>query len=319
MCRPRSCCLSSCRAASPAREPTDFGFSALLHEQRAEPAFKTEVLPSLRLACAISSMGSRFFVMHGPARAFPPAARKPVARRATRSRHACGILGPTGGMAMPDRKVVWILGAGFSQSLGAPLLADLFTEESARRVRINGAKVGPRLDGIDDVVRLCQAGTYDLPHSKPIERQWKHAEEFLERLDLAARKPGRNGYDRANLSAFAYKMAKERGTASNEVALEFMSKVDDDNVGRFRELAVRLLAAEVCEFVEDANLEHESWSPYVTWADTLDLNDTVILQLRSRSGTVVWRPSGTTLRCAYACRSWRHEGRAEGRRPEAPR
>lgn len=30
---------------------------------------------------------------------------------------------------MTDRKIVWILGAGFSRSLGGPLLADLFSQE----------------------------------------------------------------------------------------------------------------------------------------------------------------------------------------------
>ena len=33
-----------------------------------------------------------------------------------------------------EPKIVWIVGAGFSRSLGAPLLADLFSRESCETV-----------------------------------------------------------------------------------------------------------------------------------------------------------------------------------------
>ena len=172
-----------------------------------------------------------------------------------------------------EKRIVWILGAGFSRSLGAPLLADLFTQESQRRARITyGSRVGNRFDDIQDVGTVCQAGTYGLKHSKPFERQWEHAEEFIEKLDLAARDP--HGIERTVFYCFAQEY--KRQDATHDEAMEFSSRLDDDNIGNFHLRALRLLAAETCCFLEKANLDHERWAPYLKWARTLSSNDTVI-------------------------------------------
>jgi hypothetical protein len=100
---------------------------------------------------------------------------------------------------MADGKIVWILGAGFSKSLGAPLLSELLTPESRERVLMAWPnKFGDHAIA-RSIVNLYLGGVHGPRHAKPMEKHWEHAEEFLERLDRA-----RDGADlgqRGDLSA----------------------------------------------------------------------------------------------------------------------
>jgi hypothetical protein len=93
-------------------------------------------------------------------------------------------------------RITWIVGAGFSKSLGAPLLADLFTPRSLRRIASHYS--GPKYERLNHaglVVRLFNRGK-----DESAGAQWSDAEEFIGRLDLATRSDS----ERAALQAIVY-------------------------------------------------------------------------------------------------------------------
>ena len=81
---------------------------------------------------------------------------------------------------------VWILGAGFSRSLGAPLLYDFFTPRWDSLVRQSlmddsTSEAVPylsKLSELDELKTKLADGTWS--------NAWRNAEEFSELLDLAA-------------------------------------------------------------------------------------------------------------------------------------
>jgi hypothetical protein len=93
---------------------------------------------------------------------------------------------------MANGKIVWVLGAGFSKALGAPLLPGLLTRKSVERARF---AFGTALTTIETNHALGMLELYDLGREM---RLWLHAEEFIEALDLVVEdaegrgKSGRN-------------------------------------------------------------------------------------------------------------------------------
>lgn len=156
--------------------------------------------------------------------------------------------------------VVWILGAGYSRALGAPLLGEMFSSEALKRVRATY----PKLDDIsvvsfEEIVSNYQRGAYAAAHFQPTERLWLHAEEFLERVDLACR------------DDIAGKILQ----ASWIGGPEDKSFIHGWGV-QILVPALQLMAAECCAFLETADLRSERWEPYHRWANLLESNDTVI-------------------------------------------
>src|SRR6476646_2553358 len=97
---------------------------------------------------------------------------------------------------MPDRtqtsapKRVWILGAGFSRSLGGPLMFDLLSLAARRRI----LRAYPKYITPQDADRVfwlfhCGAGFPEGPLHPDFEmrgeRRWQDAEEVLDVLDSA--------------------------------------------------------------------------------------------------------------------------------------
>ena len=158
-----------------------------------------------------------------------------------------------------DRRIVWILGAGFSRSLGAPLLADLFSIEGLQAAITTYPDLEQDKQNLREVVNAYKYGAYGLAHATPRARLWTHAEEFLERLDLAGR---------------------------NEVSARILQSWWDgppDDSGdvvawakRKHALALRLMAAECCTFLEHADVHTERWKPYFRWAENLQPGDRVL-------------------------------------------
>lgn len=94
--------------------------------------------------------------------------------------------------------VVWILGAGFSRPLGAPLLPDLLSTSSVHKV----ASVYPNCFPYEGSIWRLVPAIYEAGasrHPACFQAQWEHAEEFLERLDLAGEK---DSHEATNLNAF---------------------------------------------------------------------------------------------------------------------
>lgn len=187
---------------------------------------------------------------------------------------------------MNDRRVVWILGAGFSRSLGAPLLPGLLTRASAHRI-LHVYKDAFRTDAALclGVSLLYEAGAANLRHSKPVESQWEDAEDFLERLALARE----GGPEETSLLAFAkrtlvFETARGREDDRENEAMNALNNTvhADGAFAKLHACAMRMLAAECCCFLEGlvpdrgGHIDRERWDPYVRWASALRGNDCVL-------------------------------------------
>lgn len=160
---------------------------------------------------------------------------------------------------MTAGKTVWILGAGFSYSLGGPLLDDVFSRSLLRRVT-------PRLPGLIDVLderalsRLHSLfGKYDDPTGRWLAsaggRPWRDAEEFLAALDAAA--DDRNSH--------------WAGVLSRSTPIEpALGDLDAGALLKLRDAARTYLVAATDYFVPQDRrtaLEQEAWQPYKRWGE----------------------------------------------------
>ncbi len=135
-----------------------------------------------------------------------------------------------------------MLGAGFSRSLGGPLLYDMFSKRTLEETLIRF----PKLPNTE-LVELYSAYQNHRPNMGNIVL-WQHAEEFLDYVDTA-RKPG-----------------------PRQAILKRFIKPD---VEQFYGQCVTSVAAEN-SFAWDGELTSEPWLPYVDWAKTLTGLDSII-------------------------------------------
>lgn len=168
-----------------------------------------------------------------------------------------------------ERKVVWVLGAGFSAGLGGPLLQRLLspTSENDIKVRYPDASRFPAIHGpaATYVRGLYEHGLnheYVINnHPWPGEQMWTNAEEFIDYLDTAAEpRPA------ATLNPHA-----ERLKAIVQGRWKVDVSVDD-----LRATARHLIAAECCAFLEGADVRREQWKPFRKWARSLTPHDTIV-------------------------------------------
>lgn len=152
-------------------------------------------------------------------------------------------------------RTVWILGAGFSRALGAPLFRDLFRSE--HRVLAAFARFHPRDTSLRDKM-LAVLGEYRLHAPEELGGMggqhglfWRDPEEFLDLVE----------------SATSGELAARDllGTGTGKPSCEVLA-----NMGR------RALAIECSHFLRGANVQTERWLPYRTWAKQLSNNDTIL-------------------------------------------
>lgn len=149
------------------------------------------------------------------------------------------------------------MGAGFSRSLGGPLLENLLSKASRSRLRA----AFPDRQRLDQgpVVYVRQLLTnHGWEGRERSAWEWQHAEEFLEFVDLAASGESQGAQRRL---------------------LTLMSLADSPGPRFFVEIAAaakRLVAAECCAFVKDFEPKYEKCAPYIGWARELQQEDTVI-------------------------------------------
>lgn len=165
--------------------------------------------------------------------------------------------------------VVWILGASFSKSLGAPLLSDLFSNRLGEQIRLRRGESRPLAEGQGDyttrleqlfnaerVARAFRDGRRGWP--------WADAEEFLEVLDqvrLGAQSPPTD----------IVNMVKDmvHGTRifpSESIAYAQLCRL------------ARLYLIEATTYfipLEKGSLPSR-WEPYQRWINTLDHRDAII-------------------------------------------
>jgi hypothetical protein len=160
---------------------------------------------------------------------------------------------------------VWILGAGFSKSLGGPLLRDLLTSVSGQKMRATFPE-GDYDRLYDHNAKLVRSiyETWGPARKEERDRIWEDAEAFLDALDTAAAarpgSPSRTFLERLVQQALAGQMRKF--TAPGPAILSDAAK--------------RLVGAECCQFLVGADMASEPWGPYVRWAQLLKASDAII-------------------------------------------
>jgi hypothetical protein len=168
-----------------------------------------------------------------------------------------------------ERKVVWVLGAGFSRALGGPLLQTLLTpsSESDIKVRYPDAATYPALHGVEAgyVRNLYRHGLGEeyAVNGRPWrgESMWSNAEEFIDYLDTAAepRAEGLSNPHAARLDGI--------------VRHAWRVNVPVDGL---RNTARHLIAAECSAFLQDVDPRRENWKPFRKWERSLTKHDTII-------------------------------------------
>jgi len=177
-------------------------------------------------------------------------------------------------------KTVWILGAGFSASLGGPLLRDLFSKRMELELK---AVFGITVE-TTNVSRWLAFHLYDYGVSdKRGLRLWRNAEEYLDRLDSAAPTPDGDVQTYKSSARDVLWRAVEQCLSSRDISA--LHKYRDNiqgNAARSEELnnilleAKRWMAAECCAFLKTADPTSERWEPYRDWLATLTADDTVV-------------------------------------------
>ena len=181
---------------------------------------------------------------------------------------ACPLLGD----ALVMRKsTVWIIGSGFSKSLGGPLLNDLLSERSGNEARarlielasaygvidrlmMDASKPGDEIPNYHAVYEVFAQHLRGSEESKGKAVHWENAEEFLTFVDSTS-----------------------DDAARREILRGWLHARDDHDVGTFRRQVVRAIATE-CQFVQTASVKNdEAWSPYIRWANRLDAKTDAII------------------------------------------
>lgn len=168
---------------------------------------------------------------------------------------------------MTEKKVVWILGAGFSKSLGGPLLGELLSQGKWLELR----ERYPDLESLwaspeaESVYALYAYGTrFREGWFKDRQRAasggidfWRDAEHFLDYLDTAQASP--------MVAKSLAQLAKDTAAIGGSPDWAQLSHA-----------ARRLLAAECSAFLKENSPELERWDPYVNWMKRLTNADTVV-------------------------------------------
>jgi len=146
-------------------------------------------------------------------------------------------------MAKQRRKVVWILGSGFSKSLGGPLLKDLLTKR--RHDLVDVTFTGPALPKD----RLIAYNIFDNFRETPAKAgYWEHAEEFLDFVDAAS------------------DPASPRYALLNQL---LRAKTQAHSVEELRDFALLSVASECSTYTTTDHLRGESWDPYLRFKNAL--------------------------------------------------
>lgn len=150
-------------------------------------------------------------------------------------------------MAQPRRKVVWILGSGFSKSLGGPLLKDLLSHR--RRELVDATFSSQDFPKFPPKARRVAYEVFD--HYRETSQKagyWADAEEFLDFVDVAC-------IDGSSKGPVLEQLTSERSASTT--------------IHQLREWAILSVASECSTYTEGADLENEAWGPYLHWKANL--------------------------------------------------
>jgi hypothetical protein len=209
-------------------------------------------------------------------------------------------------------RTVWVLGAGFSRSLGGPLLPDLFRQEN----RADLAARYPTLK-CGDLADACWRAQILFNWGRMVERQWLDAEQFIDFVDCATeRSPQAALLSRMTREAFLLDSSGNRIQSGADLQFPDLCSIKSG--------VIRALAAECSWFASGPILGTERWSPYRSWLASLDGHlhtvvsfnyDQVIERIADESGASVLLPHEADQRGArprvlklHGSVTWRREG-----------
>jgi SIR2-like domain len=148
---------------------------------------------------------------------------------------------------MSNQRTAWILGAGFSQALGAPLFKDLFQNE--QRLLTSGLALPDRVYG---VLNLYREYGPDADTAGGKGRLWRDPEEFLDVIETA------------------------KAPSGDRRLLEGIYARPPNTVEELADLARRVLAVECSLFLRGNDPSMEKWIPYRRWAPRLSREHTIV-------------------------------------------
>jgi hypothetical protein len=150
-------------------------------------------------------------------------------------------------MSLPADGTVWILGAGFSRSLGAPLFNEIFRHD----FRIEAALEAIPTEIADVFTLYRKHASTEVGGAGQINGTiWNNAEEFLFAIESAA-----------------------AGSAYSSSLFRAFTRHDLKNMANFCRMA---LAIECSHFLAKDDMRAERWLPYRIWAAQLSAADTVL-------------------------------------------
>lgn len=152
---------------------------------------------------------------------------------------------------------VWVIGAGFSRSLGGPLLNDLLSKTSLDLIRRRLPGGWAHHSECDDVVELLKHGA--------AEGLWTNPEEYIAAL---------GSYDPRCQDSVARLMAK--GFDAWEGHPESWSDKKSDYMNHIWIYSIRMAAAQCMCFLSDSRNRPESWLPYRRWALSVGNQDVIV-------------------------------------------
>ncbi len=162
-----------------------------------------------------------------------------------------------------QKKIVWVLGAGFSRALGGPLLRDVFSPgsfgltqatfktEEFKTVTGREAKTVHFLYNWGTAFKEGRLPDWPENRVGPGVRLWDDAEQFLDFLEGVSQTKAPEVFRDALVAV---------GTLSNGNWSQLASNMD-----KARLTARQLLAAESSRFLQGAEVETERWEPYREW------------------------------------------------------
>jgi hypothetical protein len=156
------------------------------------------------------------------------------------------------------KRVVWVLGAGFSAALGGPLLPELFSPNSAEEIRFRYGK------GFAELFDTSAERVRSLYAVGLTGKMWANAEDFVDYLDTAA-----DPRDEKEPNPHADRIM--------ELEVKHHGGTTRVSVEALRTAARRLIAAECCGFLEGVDTLREKWRPFVRWErELLAKGDTIV-------------------------------------------
>jgi hypothetical protein len=157
-----------------------------------------------------------------------------------------------------DKKIVWVLGSGFSVPLGAPTLVELLNPAS----KVIVEKLFPE----NDFPKLYKGGNFSTsyslfanghsPRNKSLPKMWADAEQYLDYLDTAT--------------------VVTDGPATARLTSVHMGLHNEIKINGLADITRRIVAAECSVFLQRTSPDLEIWQPYLRWANKLNQNHTII-------------------------------------------